>query len=123
MLVVVTMMMAKPKVVHLTTENMTNPLGLSTHTPRLSWQIAETKNNTVQTAYHVLVATSPELLVPGKADLWDTGLVQSDQQLWLAYAGKKLKDTDHAYWTVRVKTNNGETAWAAPQRFSIGLTV
>ncbi len=123
MLVVVTMMMAKPKVVHLTTENMTNPLGLSTHTPRLSWQIAETKNNTVQTAYHVLVATSPELLVPGKADLWDTGLVQSDQQLWLAYAGKKLKDTDHAYWTVRVKTNNGETAWAEPQRFSIGLTV
>lgn len=112
-----------PLAVKLTTENMQNPLGLSTKSPRFSWQIANAKSNTMQTAYHILVASAPELLAPGKADLWDSGNVQSDQSLWIAYAGKALKDNDRAYWTVQVETNNGVTAWTEPQLFSIGLTV
>lgn len=115
--------MAKPVTKRLTTENMQNPLGISVHAPRFSWQIDETKKNTVQTAYHILVASKPELLKPGKADLWDSGVVSSDQSLWVQYAGKALKDQQQAYWTVQVNTNNGQTEWSEVQMFSIGLTV
>lgn len=113
----------QPSAVNLMTENLQNPLGLQTHTPRFSWQLIGCKDNTVQTAYHLLVASSPELLQPGKADLWDSGIVDSDQQLWVKYAGKALKDTQRAFWSVQVMTNNGQTAWTNPQMFGIGLTI
>ena len=115
--------MAKPKAVNLTVENMHQPLGLSTHAPRFSWQITDGKKSSVQKSYRILVASRPDLLSPSKADLWDSGTVTSDEQLWLSYAGKKLKDTDRAFWTVMVTTNHGTSEWAAPQEFGIGLTV
>lgn len=117
-----TVAVAKPKAVRLVTENMENPLGLSTHTPRFSWQLTDAKKNTMQTAYRIMVASAPELLKEGKADLWDSGMVQSDASIWIDYAGKALKDNQRCFWTVQVKTNNGMTGWAEPQEFGIGLT-
>ncbi|MBO5428314.1 MAG: family 78 glycoside hydrolase catalytic domain, partial [Prevotella sp.] len=117
-----TVAVAKPKAVRLVTENMENPLGLSTHTPRFSWQLTDAKKNTMQTAYRIMVASDPELLKEGKADLWDSGMVQSDASIWIDYAGKALKDNQRCFWTVQVKTNNGMTGWAEPQEFGIGLT-
>ena len=114
---------AKPRVWKLTTENMTSPLGLYTHTPRFSWQITDAKNNCRQTAYRIIVATSPELLKAGKGDLWDSGYVESDASLWIPYGGKRLVDNMRAFWTVAVKTDKGQTEWAEPQEFGIGLTV
>lgn len=114
---------AKPATVKLTTENLINPLALQTHAPRFSWQLANCQDNTMQTAYRILVASAPELLLPGKADLWDSGEVQSGQQLWVAYSGKTLKDTQRAYWTVKATLNNGQTEWAPYQEFGIGLTL
>ena len=108
------------KIVELTTENMHNPLGLSTN-PRFSWKIESNKNETLQECYHIKVASSVELLLSGKADLWDTGMVNSEQQLWIDYAGKTLKDNQKAYWTVQVITNKGSSEWAEPQSFSMGL--
>ncbi len=113
----------KPGICNLTTENLNNPLGLQTHSPRFGWQLQNFPNNTMQTAYHILVASDPALLQPGNADLWDSGEISSDQSLWVNYGGKTLRDTQRAYWTVMVKTNNGATGWAEPQQFGIGLTV
>lgn len=107
---------------NLKTENMVEPLGIATQTPRFSWQLVSTEKETMQTAYHILVASAPELLETGKADLWDSGNIQSDASLWIDYAGTALKDNQHAWWTVQVTSNKGVTEWAAPQRFSIGLT-
>ena len=109
------------KAVKLLTENMKAPLGLGTRTPRFSWQIQSGKNSTIQTAYRILVASSREMLAEGKADLWDSGTVSSNEQLWIPYSGAKLKDNQRAYWTVRVTTNNGNSEWAEPQLFSTGI--
>lgn len=109
------------KAVKLLTENMKAPLGLGTRTPRFSWQIQSRKNSTIQTAYRILVASSREMLAEGKADLWDSGTVSSNEQLWIPYSGAKLKDNQRAYWTVRVTTNNGNSEWAEPQLFSTGI--
>lgn len=111
-----------PKAVELRVENVAEPLGIATNVPRFSWQIIDSKQNSMQQAYRILVASEPDLLAPGKADLWDSNTVQSDQSLWVNYAGKALKDNQYCYWTVQVTTTNGTSAWTAPQRFSIGLT-
>lgn len=110
-----------PSVTRLLTENMENPLGLSSPCPRFSWQTLSSENGTVQTGYQILVASDAALLTPNNADLWNSGFVGSDRQLWVDYAGKPLKDNQRAYWTVQVTTNKGVTQWGAPQTFSIGL--
>ena len=116
-------MLAKPKAVHLMVENMSEPLGLSVSSPRFSWKISDDKRNVVQKTYRILVASRKELLAVGKADLWDSGVVDSEQQLWVPYHGKVLKDKTRAFWTVLITTNSGKSEWAEPQQFGIGLTV
>ena len=106
---------------NLLTENMHNPLGISSRMPRFSWQTASKKNDTRQVAYQILAASSKELLSEDKADMWNSGIVSSADQLWIAYKGKKLKDNQLVFWTVKVFTNNGNSAWAQPQSFSVGL--
>ncbi|MBQ7823943.1 MAG: hypothetical protein IJ338_07205, partial [Bacteroidaceae bacterium] len=42
-----------------------NPLGIDTPNPRFSWKITSEKRGAAQTAYRILVASSPDLLVEG----------------------------------------------------------
>ena len=56
-------------------EYLTNPLGIDVATPRLSWVLQASRpkeRGPKQTAYEVLVASSPERLSVGRADLRDT---------------------------------------------------
>ncbi len=79
----------------------TDPLAVDTDAPRLTW-IAEGDGYDRQvTAVQVLVATSPDILEPGKADLWDSGKMPG-AQFATAYEGKKLKPGQAAYWRLRV---------------------
>ena len=111
------------EVTGLKVENLTNPLGLGTLTPRFSWQTqAKTALNDVrQTGYQLLVASTEEQLARDEGDLWDTGLVASSRQLWIAYGGKPLKSNQRVWWKVRVLTTQGDTPWSQPSRFGIGL--
>ena len=74
-------------------EYMTNPVAVqTTGMPRLSWVVdADGARGAGQSAYRILVATTPELLTPGKADLWDSGKQESNATLGIEYAGKTLK--------------------------------
>ena len=105
---------AKVSVTQLRTENMTAPLGLDTKVPRFSWQIVSDQKNVVQTAYQIVVTSDD-------GELWNTGKVSSNEQLWIPYQGKPLHSNQHATWRVKVFTNRGETEWSEPQPFSIGL--
>ena len=71
-----------------------------------------------QTAYQVLVASSPEKLKPGQADLWDSGKVETALPM-AEYAGKPLADGGTYVWTLRVWTGEQATDWAAPWRFTL----
>ena len=64
------------------------PEGIVTRAPRLSWVVFSGARSQRQTAYRILMASSPELLTPGTADIWDTGRVASGETLGIAYAGK-----------------------------------
>ena len=93
---------AKKKVVkpdvsvgNLRVENLDQPLGLDTAEPRFSWQIVSDKQDVRQTAYQIVVSDD-------KGEVWNTGKVESDQQLWIPYAGKKLESNTHCTWRVKV---------------------
>ena len=71
----------------LSVEGLQNPLNVESPSPRLGWIITSSDRDVMQTSYHVLVASSPELLAEGKGDIWDSGVVRSDRSVWVPYAG------------------------------------
>ena len=102
-------------------EMLTNPYGIGTTQPRLSWQINSDQRNTQQTAYQIIVASSPEKLNAGQGDLWDSHKVTSDSSIMVNYAGKTLTSRAVCYWKVRIWTNKGPSQWSEPAFWSEGL--
>ncbi len=105
-------------------EYLVDPLGIDTAQPRLSWKVNARRGarGQGQTAYQVLVASSPEKLAPATADLWDSGKVQSDASIHVVYGGKALESRTACWWKVRLWDENGAaTAWSKPAKWSMGL--
>ncbi len=110
--------------VDLRCEYLVDPLGVDQPQPRLSWKIEATRQKPQrgikQTAYQILVASSEMLLKPGKADLWDSGRVESDQSIHVDYAGKPLKSQMPCFWKVKVFSTTGDS-WSKPAKWTMGL--
>ena len=111
--------------VALHTEYLTNPLGLDMPQPRLSWELkarSERARGLRQTAYQILVASTPALLIPNQADLWDSGEVVSDGTALIDYHGNALTSRAMCFWTVRVRDQDGHWSdWSASARWTMGL--
>ena len=105
----------------LRTEQLSRPLGIETQHPRLSWVINSSEKAVMQTAYHILVASSREKLEGGEGDLWDSGRVESDQSIWVPYQGHALKSNQRCYWKVKVFTTQGESPWSETAEWGMGL--
>ena len=107
---------AKPvvNVSWLRVENMEQPLSIDTSTPRFSWLIQSDKQDVRQTAYQIVVSTD-------KGEVWNSGKVSSDQQLWVHYGGQPLKAATQCTWKVKIWTTAGESAWSDEASFGIGL--
>jgi alpha-L-rhamnosidase len=82
--------------------------------PRLSWSLSSPERGQRQTAYQVLVASAPERLRPGFADIWDSGKVASAESLNVKYGGPTPKARQRGYWTVRVWGKDGRASSFAP---------
>lgn len=110
------------KVSELKTEYIENPLGIVTTVPRLSWIMESEEYGQVQSAYHVLVASRPELLNENKGDLWDSGKVQSDQSIHVSYGGTPLESKRVYYWQVRVWDKRDIVSeWSRSAHWSMGI--
>jgi len=94
--------------VHLRVDNLARPLGIDDVTPRFSWQLEDPARGAQQTGYRVQVATKPELLSDGQADVWDSGQVQSGQSLNVKYAGPAVKPSTRYFWRVTVWGADGK---------------
>jgi len=89
--------------------------------PRLSWVAAAPGYGATQTAYQILVASSPELLTPESADVWDSGKVSSDRTFGIEYDGPSAPRTRY-HWTVRLWDGLDRAGeWATPEWFETGL--
>jgi hypothetical protein len=65
---------------YLRTDNRSAPLGVDSAAPQLSWILQSKTRGDTQTAYRILVASTPALLAVDTGDLWDSGKVSSVQQ-------------------------------------------
>jgi len=88
----------------------------------LSWILESSERNQRQTAYHLLVATQPERLAAGQADLWDSGKVKSGESAHVPYDGAALTSRLRCYWRVRVWDAAGNPSdWSPPASWEMAL--
>jgi alpha-L-rhamnosidase len=99
--------------VHLRCEYLENPLGIDAVVPHLSWQSDSTERNWRQAAYEVLVASNDESLQAGKADIWDSGRVDSAESVEIVYHGPALESRKRYSWKVRVWDAAGQVSQSA----------
>ncbi len=86
--------------------------------PRFSWIVGSNRPHTKQTAYHILVATSPDKLKPGAADIWDSKKTESRHSTSITMDGKELSPSTIYYWKVKTWDNHGyESPWSAAKSF------
>jgi alpha-L-rhamnosidase len=105
-----------------TVEYLSNPIGIDTHEPRLSWMITGKGQGIHQAAYQVLVASSPEKTNEALADVWNSGKISSDNSVLVAFAGRPLSSGERYYWKVRVWDQEGDSAsMAEPAYWEMGL--
>lgn len=103
-------------------EYLANPLAIAETKPRLSWVVESERRAERQTAYQVLVASSPRLLERHTGDLWDSGKVESDQTFGVEYAGKPLASRVRCWWKVRAWDRDGnQGSWSAPALWAMGM--
>jgi alpha-L-rhamnosidase len=109
------------EVVRLETDAASEPLGIDTRAPRLSWQLASASRGVLQASYRVLVASRREMLRDGQADVWDSKEVASAES-WASLRGAPLTSRTRYYWTVRAQTRSGIASdWALPASFETAL--
>ena len=103
-------------------EYQANPLGLDNAQPALAWKLKADGPDARQTAYQVLVASSPENLRREVGDLWDSGKVVSDATVQIRYAGRPLPSRLVCYWKARAWDQAGApTKWSAVATWEMGL--
>ncbi|MFC7886203.1 family 78 glycoside hydrolase catalytic domain [Streptomyces sp. NPDC057376] len=106
----------------LTLEHRTDPLGVDAAAPRFGWRTDSSVRGRRQSAYRVLVATSPERLTPGRADVWDSGRVTSADSVAVPYQGPALRRSTRYHWTVTVWDEHGRAHTARDAaHFETGL--
>jgi hypothetical protein len=101
-------------------EGLSDPFGISTLTPRLSWRLQSSIRNDSQTAYQIQVSTS-NTISDFTADLWDSGKTHSTN-ISATYFGQTLDSRSIGYWRVRAWDSLDEPSlWSQVSSFELGL--
>ncbi len=109
------------KAVNLRTEYKINPV-IDSPKPRFSWELTSSGRSQYQTAFQIMVATSAELLIANKADIWNSGKTISDATNQIEYNGNVLNSRTLCFWKVRSWDKNGQvSAWSSISKFEMGL--
>ncbi len=98
-------------------EYQETPMGLEVLNPRLSWQMKATSRGAKQTAYQILVADNEADLKKDNGNVWNSGMVKSEQSIKIDYAGKPLESRKRYFWKVKIwneknkPTSYSEATW------------
>ncbi len=93
-------------------EYKTNPLGIDTPAPRLSWVLESPEQGAVQSAYQIVC----------EGGVWDSGKVLSAQSVSVVYAGPELTSGQFTRWQVRVWDGKDQVSeWSEPAYWQMGL--
>lgn len=96
------------------------PVGIDT-TPVFSWIPASTADHRSQSAYRLVVASTPARAERGEGDLFDSGRVESAAFTDIPYRGSALTSHTAYYWRVTVWDNAGDSADSSVSRLVTGV--
>ncbi|WP_409345922.1 family 78 glycoside hydrolase catalytic domain [Paenibacillus sp. MBLB4367] len=96
-----------------------NPLGTDGARPRFGWKLISERRGTMQQGYRVQITeTDGDFAAP----LWDSGRVESEQSIQVAYGGPGLRSGTRYYYRVNVWDNHGrESGWSSAAWWETGL--
>ena len=109
---------------------VSNPLAIDRDATRFTWMSKDTGRGERQTAYEILVLSSPaNALAAAKPSedgstslIWDSGKVDSDQSAAVEYTGKPLPAATRFWWKVRIWDQTGNASdYSAPAWFDTGI--
>jgi alpha-L-rhamnosidase len=83
-------------------DSLTEPLGIDSPQPILSWQLRDTTWGARQTAYEITVFSKQPTTSSAKPDVWDSGRVSSATSNGVPYGGPALLAETRYYWRVEV---------------------
>ncbi len=105
-------------------EYLVDPAGIDVVQPGLSWRSESTApgaRGLLQSAYQIVVASTPRLLDQDRGDLWDTGKVSGAESIQVIYGGNPLASFAFCFWKVRVwDGNDAASGWSATAQWSMG---
>jgi alpha-L-rhamnosidase len=108
--------------VELRVDDLKTPLGIDDATPRFSWQLKDPARGAKQTAYEVMMSSRADLPGGGKADVWDSGRIESGASLNVRYAGPAIAPSTRYFWRVKVWDAAGKPyAESEPSWWETGL--
>ena len=103
-------------------EYRVNPLGIDVERPRFDWLLSSALRAQAQSAYQILVASTPQALAADTGDLWDSGKVVSDATTQIPYQGALLLSRQTAWWKVRAWDKDDiASAWSEAAHWEKGL--
>ena len=108
------------RVVELRTEYETDPVGIDSKAPRMSWRLTSSRRGVAQTAYQIRVAKDLEGLT--RAPIWDSGIVRTDASIHRPYNGPALESGERYVWQARAWDERGRaTSWSKPASWEMGM--
>ncbi len=85
--------------------------------PTFGWIVNDGRRGAVQSAYQIKVSSSSFVQ---DADLWDSGKVQSDRSINVAYDGNPLPCGSACWWAVRTwDTDDKPSPWSDSQKINV----
>ena len=122
------------KLVNLRTEYRTNPLGVGTLTPRLSWELNSSHHGITQSAWRILLSADSASLLKNTGTVWDsqkqpgstsTGITYNDSAPGngITFRGPALTPGHTYYWRAMVwdEKRHDSSKLSAINSFQIGL--
>jgi alpha-L-rhamnosidase len=97
--------------------NENYPIGIDSENPDFSWKLKSDKRNQYQSAYQIVVLSEET-----KDTCWNSGKVQSENNILVKFIGNPLKSVSSYTWKVKIwdKEGNG-SRWSDNNYFSTGL--
>ncbi len=91
-----------------------DPLGIGSRNLTFGWVIQSEGQNLRQISYHLVV-------LDGQTICWDSGQVESEESVYVEYAGKTLEGGKRYRWYVEAETSDGESAKSGEAFFELAL--
>ncbi|WP_159888617.1 alpha-L-rhamnosidase [Paenibacillus puerhi] len=99
-------------------EYRSNPIGIDTERPRISWKLHAGERGTMQSSYCIEVSAEPDFA----AVMWSSGTVQSDRSILVELAGLQVEARRRYYYRVQAWNQAGVcSGWSETAFFEAGL--